>query len=112
MLHQFEPGSILDRAMQPSCSKCDTPLFDVSDGSTRTIDIAHQRETVPQAIAKMHEALEYAWQFTYAGNLRLIVGGGLIRDTVLGELHYLAGRGILLAYHEENRGAVLLKIRT
>jgi len=111
MVHLFEPGSIRNRAGQPLCSKCDAPLFDLTDGTLRTVDIAHQRESVAQAVAKLHEALEGCWQFSYAAELRLIVGGGLIREAVLGELHFLASTGVILAYQEENRGAVLLKVR-
>ena len=48
-----------------------------------------------------------------ARDLRLVVGGGVIRREVLGQLHYYRGCGYLLDYAEEspNHGAVLVRIR-
>lgn len=104
-------GEIADRHLEPLCVKCDTPLWSQSDGSTVTVDIAHQRETVSQALAKFNAALNQSWQRSHAEHLRLILGGGLIRDAVLGELFFLHSKGIVLDVTEENRGAVLVRLR-
>ncbi|HDZ08183.1 hypothetical protein [Pseudohongiella sp.] len=111
LLDSRTPGEIADRHLEPVCVKCDTPLWSQSDGSTVTVDIAHQRETVAQALGKFKEALSRSWQRSHAEHLRLIVGGGLIRDAVLGELFFLNSKGIVLAFEEENRGAVLVRLR-
>ncbi len=111
LLHAQPTGAIADRHLEPFCAKCDSPLWSQSDGSTRTVDIAHQRETVSQALMKFHDALDRSWRQSHAENVRLIVGGGLIRDAVLGELHFMHSKATILDYLEENRGAVLVRIR-
>ena len=94
------------------CLKCDSDLYAQSDGSCLTRDIAHQHETVAQALQKLDTALVRAWQ-SPAAQLRLVVGGGRIRSEVLGQLHYYQRCGYLLDYAEEapNHGAVLVTIR-
>lgn len=104
-------GEIADRHLEPLCVKCDSPLWSQSDGSTVTVDIAHQHETVSQALVKFNDVLQRSWQHSDAEHLRLVVGGGLIRDAVLGELFFLRSKGTILDYTEENRGAVLVRIR-
>jgi hypothetical protein len=111
MRHQQRAPDIADRQRDPLCIKCDSPIFGLSDGSTVTVDIAHQRETVLQAIEKFEQNLNGVWKQTHAQNLRLIVGGGLIRDAVLAELFFKKSRGTVLDFSEENRGAVLIRIR-
>ncbi len=111
LLNTQPPGDIADRHLEPLCVKCDSPLWGQSDGSTVTVDIAHQHETVPQALVKFSDALQRSWRYTHAEHLRLIVGGGLIRDAVLGELFFLQSKGTILDCIEENRGAVLVRIR-
>jgi len=110
MLHDIRPLDIRDRASGPECVKCDSPLMEQSDGSTLTMDIAHNHETVPQALSTYEQALDSAWQ-GYARNVRLVVGGGAIRDAVLGELHFMKQSGTVRDVSEENRGAVLVRIR-
>jgi hypothetical protein len=83
----------------------------VSDGSTITGDIAHHRETVVQAVEKFELTLNRVWKQTHAQTLRLIVGGGLIRDAVLAELYFKKSRGTVLDFSEENRGALIIRIR-
>lgn len=94
------------------CLKCDSDLYAQSDGSCLTCDIAHQRETVAQALRKLDAALLRAWSGT-ARQLRLVVGGGAIRAEVLGQLQLYQQRGYLLDHAEEspNRGAILVEIR-
>lgn len=111
MRHLHTPGSIVDRESEPACIKCDAPLWSLSDSSTLTVDIAHHQETVQQALDKFRSALESGWQQSYAARVRLIVGGGLIHDAVLAELYYLRSKGTVLAFTEENRGAVVVAIR-
>jgi predicted RNA-binding Zn-ribbon protein involved in translation (DUF1610 family) len=94
------------------CPKCDSDLFSQTDGSCLTKDIAHQHETVSQAMDKMHELLNQA----YAGcfeKLRLVVGNGLIKDEVLGQLYFLKEKGHILSYVEadKNYGAIIVRIR-
>lgn len=102
-----------DLPPQLICQKCDSNLYVQSDGSILTCDIAHQHETVSKALQKLEAALVDAWQ-SNCQQLRLIVGGGVIRRDVLGQLHYYQGNGYLLSYTEEspNRGAVLVRIRS
>lgn len=111
LLDSRVPGAIADRADEPLCIKCDTPLWSQSDGSIVTTDIAHHHETVQQAVVKFNDAIDQAWRNTHAATLRLIVGGGLIRDAVLAELFFLRSKGTVLDFSEENRGSVLVEIR-
>jgi hypothetical protein len=94
------------------CLKCDSDLYSQSDASVITRDIAHQQESVKQALAKLDACLVEAWE-GYARSLRLVLGGGLIRREVLGQLEYLQSLGVVLEYSEDspNRGAVLVRIR-
>jgi hypothetical protein len=110
MLHSFPPADIHERASEHNCSKCDCPLLQQSDGSTITVDIAHARETVPEALQKLEDALQGAWN-SYAATLRVIVGGGVIRDAVLAELFYKKSQGIIMDFEEAHHGAVLIEIR-
>lgn len=112
MLNTVHYSSIYDRDMKEHCIKCDSPLFEQGDGSVLRADIAHHRETVDQALTKLENTLERCWEGA-ENRIRLIVGGGRIRDAVLGQLWYLRSRGIILDYHEEggNPGAVLVVVR-
>ena len=94
------------------CPKCDDDMMAQHDSTCLTRDIAHQRESVAKALEKLDAALLKAWQGYYC-SLRLIVGGGLIRTEVLGQLHFLQQRGLLQHYAEErpNRGAILVTVR-
>lgn len=94
------------------CSKCDADLYGQHDGRFLTRDIAHGRETVARAIEKLDELLLDGWRGYYRG-VRVIVGGGLIRDEVLGQLRYYRERGTVRAYGEDspNRGAIVVTLR-
>lgn len=111
MPHALSRPDIRDRHRQPVCDKCDSPLFEASDGSTEVIDIAHQHETVAEALVKFEEALQFCWGLHYTQQLRVITGGGRIRDALLAELNFLQQRGTVLEVYSENRGAVLVAIR-
>jgi hypothetical protein len=94
------------------CPKCDDELYRQHDGRFLTRDIAHGRETVARAMEKLDAALLEGWR-GYARGVRLIVGGGLIRDEVLGQLRYYRDRGIVRDYREDspNRGAIVVVLR-
>lgn len=111
MPHSLPLMDIRDRQQQPVCAKCDSPLFEPSDGSTDVIDIAHQHETVAEALGKFEQALQYCWCYQYCRQLRLITGGGRIRDAVLAELNFLLRQGTVLDVQSENRGAVKVVLR-
>lgn len=112
MLQEVPRVSFKERDLEYLCCKCDSSLFEQSDGSTLTRDIAHQHETVMQAMLKLDQTLDEAWQGYYQ-SLRLIVGGGRIREEVLGQLAYYQQEGNLYAFSDEapNRGAVLIHLR-
>ncbi len=94
------------------CSKCDENLYLQHDGRFLTRDIAHGRETVARALEKLDELLLDGWRGYYRG-VRIVVGGGLIRDEVLGQLRGYEHRGIVRKYYEDspNRGAIVATLR-
>ena len=94
------------------CAKCDANLFLQHDGRCLTRDIAHSHETVERALAKLDALLVNGWQGHWL-SLRLIVGGGRIREQVLGQLHHHQQRGRLRSYREDspNRGAIVVTLR-
>lgn len=94
------------------CPKCGSDLFAQSDGSCLTADIAHDGETVAEAMTKLDALLKEAMAGHYR-YLRLIVGGGLIRDEVEGYLRYLQAEGRVLGFDGEgrNRGAWKVRVR-
>jgi hypothetical protein len=95
-----------------NCSKCDAQLYLQHDGSVVTRDIAHHRETVPRALEKLDAALLAGWR-GYARAVRIVVGGGSIREQVLAQLRYYRERGIVRDYREDspNRGAIVAVLR-
>ena len=95
------------------CPKCDQNLYLQHDGSCLTRDIAHQRETVARALEKLDHLLLDGWK-GYCRTVRIIVGGGLIRENVLGQLHYYERQGIIRDYREDapNHGAIVAVLRT
>jgi DNA-directed RNA polymerase subunit RPC12/RpoP len=94
------------------CPKCDQNLYRQHDGRYLTRDIAHSHETVVRALEKLSDALLDGWRGYYRG-VRLIVGGGLIRNEVLGQLRYYEQRGIVRDFREDspNRGAIVVTLR-
>ena len=95
-----------------SCPKCDNALNLQHDGSTITIDIAHQGERVSEALEKMQDAIDLARRGV-ARYIRLVVGSGLIRDEVLLVLRDLKFRGDIMDFEPEsfNAGAVLVRLK-
>ena len=94
------------------CPKCDQNMYQQSDGSCLTVDIAHGRETRAQALNKLDASLLEGWA-GYCRDLRVIVGGGVIRDEVMGQLQFYRDTRRLLEYREEspNRGAIRVRLR-
>src|SRR5882757_3540239 len=94
------------------CSKCDEDLYLQHDGRFLTRDIAHARETVARALEKLDELLLEGWRGYYRG-VRIVVGGGLIREEVLAQLRGYEHRGIVRKYDEDspNRGAIVVTLR-
>lgn len=95
------------------CPKCDASVYLQHDGTYLTRDIAHGRETVPRALEKLDALLLAAWRGHWKG-VRIIVGGGLIREQVLGQLAFYKSRGIVRDYREDspNRGAIIAVLRS
>ena len=82
------------------------------DGSTITIDIAHQGERVSEALRKMQSEIDLARKDVIM-SIRFIVGSGLIRDEVLLALRDSKFRGDVIDFESEpsNAGAVLVKLK-
>lgn len=94
------------------CPKCDNALDAQHDGSTITVDIAHQGERVHEALEKMQHEIDQA-RHGVAKRLRLIVGSGRIRDEVLLSLRDLEFRGDIKDFEAEpfNAGSVLVTLK-
>jgi len=94
------------------CPKCDNDLRSQHDGSTFTIDIAHQGERVSEALRKMQKEIDWANQGVVM-NIRLVVGSGLIRDKVILALRDLEQGGGIKNFNLEpnNAGAILVRLK-
>ncbi len=94
------------------CPKCDNRLDQQHDGSTVTVDIAHQRETVREAIQKLQRHLKET-QEGNAQNLRTVVGSGRIREEILGLLYDLRSREAIIDFQQEqkNPGSIIIKLK-
>ena len=94
------------------CIKCDNDIYQQSNGSCLTQDIAHQHETIVKALQKLDAVLVSAWTGYYK-EFRVIVGGGQIRQQVLGQLHYYQQQRKILSCQEEspNHGALIAVLR-
>ena len=94
------------------CPKCDNALNLQHDGSTVTVDIAHQGERVSEALQKMQSEIDLARKGV-AKCIRLVVGSGLIRDEVLLVLRDLRFRGDIIDFESEsfNAGTVLVMLK-
>ena len=103
----FPPG-----CQMQYCPKCDADLETQTDGSTRTIDIAHRGETVDQALAKLKNRLSIL-QMEHPQYLRVIVGRGKIAEEALGYVEYLKRIGHIISYAsgDENKGVVVLQLK-
>ncbi len=99
-------------AKMQHCPKCDNDLSTQHDGSTITVDIAHQGERVSEALRKMQREVDLARKGV-AMRIRLIVGSGLIREEVMFALRDLEYRGEIVSFDLEQRnpGAVLINLK-
>lgn len=94
------------------CPKCDNELDQQTDGSTVTIDIAHNGERVHEALRKLRDRIDEMKQGV-AQYLRLVVGSGAIKEETLAVLHELERRKVIVRYEIEprNQGAILVKLK-
>lgn len=94
------------------CPKCDNALDHQHDGSTITVDIAHQGERVHEALEKMHSEIALARQGV-AMKIRFVVGSGRIRDEVTLALRDCEFRGDIISFDAEpnNAGAILVRLK-
>jgi len=92
------------------CPKCDNNLELQTDGSTFAVDISHNRESVYEALKKMEEAIDLAKNGS-AQFLKLIVGGGLIREEVSLALSAVERRLEIKSFQRENRNAGVIIVR-
>jgi hypothetical protein len=95
-----------------ACPKCDANVYLQHDGTLLTGDVAHRRETIGRALEKLDELLLEGWRGYYKG-VRIVVGGGSIREEVRAQLRHYAGRGIVREHRDEsaNPGAIVAILR-
>ena len=93
------------------CPKCDYGAFDQNRAAILTEDIAHSRQTVAQASTQFYQLLDKAKRENY-GKLRLIVGGGKIKQEIGDLLDSEIWRGNIKRYQLDNpnTGAYLVKL--
>lgn len=96
----------------PYCPKCDNALNLQHDGSTTTVDIAHQGERVSEALQKLQSEVDMARK-GIAMRIRFVVGSGLIRDEAVLALRELKFRGDIIDFQREpfNSGALLVRLK-
>jgi len=109
MMNSIPVFDITDWNINERCLKCDAVLILQSDGSTHTCDIAHGNETVDQALAKLHQHLNFAIN-NYTRRVRLIVGGGLIKEEVQGLLYFYQQQGYIVSYAVDSRNAGTINV--
>ena len=99
-------------ASDRTCPKCDSQIALQTDGSTTTIDIAHSKQRVNEAIAQLRSMIEKHQQGT-TQFLRFIVGGDRIRLAAINELRSMQSRGVIVRYgsDDRNRGALIVVLK-
>jgi len=105
-------GFIIDDREITDCPKCDAVLGKQTDGSIRTVDIAHHQETLSEAVDKLRKAVN-RHRKGKAESLRVIVGGGIIREGIIASLNQMRARRLIKDYQPEkgNSGAYVLKLK-
>lgn len=99
-------------AHERRCPKCDNRIDLQTDGSTVTIDIAHNGERVRDALSKLKSAIKQT-RSGVAQNLRVIVGTGVIREEAMTELIAMEHRKTIKTFDLEgnNSGAILIRLK-
>lgn len=94
------------------CPKCDSQLTGQTDGSTATIDIAHSKQRIHEAIEQLRAAVARHEQMS-TQFLRVIVGGDRIHKAAVVELQQMQSRGHIVQFgHEDrNRGALIVVLK-
>lgn len=94
------------------CPKCDADLLAQSDGTIYTIDVAHRRETVEQAIRKLESAVK-AHRGRWTHSLRVIVGRGKIGREVRDHLSRMRANREILGFETEERnpGSLIVRLK-
>ncbi len=94
------------------CPKCDSQIALQTDGSTTTIDIAHGRQRVNEAIEQLRSTIEKHQQGT-TQFLRIVVGSDRIRLAAMNELRGMQLRGAIVqyGYDDRNRGALIVVLK-
>ena len=94
------------------CPKCDSQLVLQTDGSTTTLDIAHGRQRIDDAMEQLRSAVAQH-QRNPTQFLRIIVGSDRIRQAALNELHAMESRGTIVqyGYDDRNRGALIIVLK-
>jgi|TARA_B110000116_G_C16635398_1_gene490333 triosephosphate isomerase len=108
----LECGFIVDEPEVRDCPKCDAVLGKQTDGSTQTIDIGHDHETVNDAVEKLRMAVNQHRKGT-TQKLRVVVGGGVIREKIVTTLNQMRARGRIKSYQFEkgNSGAYMVRLK-
>jgi len=107
----LECGMSVSETM-PYCPKCDNELTLQHDGSTVTVDIAHQGERVSEALHKMQIEIDLTRKGV-AKRIRFVVGSGIIREEVILALRDLEFRGDIKDFGAEphNSGTLLVRLK-
>ena len=94
-----------------TCPKCDSDIESQYHSTTLTVDVAHNKETVKQAIDKVYQVIEKN-QIMKHRQIRIIVGSKKIREEVMNELEALKrGKAIFdFGMDGKNSGAFLIRM--
>lgn len=94
------------------CPKCDSKLELQTDGSTTTLDIAHGKQRVHEAIEQLRSTVTQHQRGT-TQFLRVIVGGDRIRHAALHELRAMQSNGTIFQFGQDdrNRGALIIVLK-
>ena len=93
------------------CPKCDSDIEDQYHSTPLPVDVAHNKETVKQAIEKLYQVIEKN-QIMKHRQIRIIVGSKMIKEEVMNELEALKrGKAIFdFGLDGKNSGAVLIRM--
>ena len=94
-----------------TCPKCDSEIEDQYNSNTLTVDVAHNKETVKQAIDKLYQVIERN-QIMKHRQIRIIVGSKMIKEEVMNELEALKRAKAILDFgmDAKNSAAILIRL--